>query len=255
MSILLTAVQSLDARLPDSPRHRTILALDVEGSTTRTNPDKRRLRRAMYQLTERALRAALIGDEYLEPKSDRGDGVLILIRPVDEVPKTLILGSLIPALAGLLDEHNATVSRPELRMRLRAVVHAGEVHKDENGFYGNDIDAAFRLLEAPKLKKALKDTPESPLILVVSEEIYHSIVQQEYLDAGPFQPLVRVRVGHRIRRGWVNIPVPAAVPPEPSTAGRRAQGRLAPAPRLAIAPLNGHEPGVSELEGPPLEPG
>jgi hypothetical protein len=250
MSLLLTAVQSLDARLPDGPVHRTIIALDVEGSTKRTNPDKRELRRGLYRLTERALASAGIAEKYLEPKADRGDGVMILIRPDDEVPKTVILGRLIPVLAALLSDHNATTTRPELELRLRAVVHAGEVHEDENGFYGDDIDAAFRLLEAPKLKKALADTPQSPLILVVSEEIYHSIVQQEYVDAGPFQPLVRVRVGHRFRRGWVNIPVPA--PPEPSGADRRPQGRLAPAPRLAIAPVNGT--GVNASAGPPAEP-
>ena len=32
-------------------------------------------------------------------------------------------------------------------MRLRAVVHAGEIHDDGRGFYGEDLDVAFRLLE------------------------------------------------------------------------------------------------------------
>ena len=76
--------------------------------------------------------------------------MLILIRPHDDVPKTLVLGRLIPVLTALLAEYNASATRPELRMRLRAVVHAGEVHEDDNGFYGDDLDAAFRLLEAPR---------------------------------------------------------------------------------------------------------
>jgi hypothetical protein len=239
MSILLTAVQSLDVRLPDGPVYRTIIALDVEGSTTRTNRDKRELRRGLYGLTEQALEATGIVDQHLEPKADRGDGVMILIRPDDEVPKTMVVEQLIPVLTRLLHEHNAVAARPELRLRLRAVIHAGEVHEDKNGFYGDDIDTAFRLLEAPRLKRALKEASGSPLILVVSEEVYHSVVEQEHPDAGRFRQLVRVRVGRRFRRGWVNVPVPEL--PEPAGPSRRAQGRLAPVPRLAIARLNGHD--------------
>lgn len=199
---------SQDKVLADGPFYRTIIILDVEGSTTRANRDKRELRRGLYGLTEQALETAGIVDKHLE-KTDRGDGVLILIRPDDDVPKTVVLERLIPVLTRLLREHNAAAARPELCLRLRAVVHAGEVHQDKNGFYGDDIDVAFRLLEAPRLKRTLKEAPRSPLILAVSEEIYRSIVQQEYPDADRFQQLLRVRVGRRYRRGWVEIPVDA----------------------------------------------
>ena len=205
----LAATGGKPLRLPDGPGHRTIVVLDVEESTQRGNPDKGELRRSLYGLTERALQAAGIAGKHLEPKADRGDGVMILIRPHDEVPKTLVLDRLIPVLTALLIEHNASVTRAQLRLRLRAVVHAGEIHKDANGFYGNDIDTAFRLLEAPGLKKALKEAAATPLILVISEEIFHAIVEQGYLDDALFWPLDRgVRVGRRPRRGWVHIPVP-----------------------------------------------
>lgn len=250
MSILLTAVPSPDVRLPDGPVYRTIVVLDVEGSTQRANPDKREIRRSLYELTERALHAAGIADEHLEPKADRGDGVMILIRPHDEVPKTLVLDRLIPVLTALLIEHNASVTRPQLQMRLRAVVHAGEIHEDANGFYGDDIDTAFRLLEASSLKRALKEAVATPLILVVSAEIYHGIVEQGYLDDALFRPLVRVRVGRRQRRGWVHVPVPRT--PGRPAAGRRPRGQLLSAP-LSIAPVHG--PGVNGREGPPPERG
>jgi hypothetical protein len=250
MSLLLAAVPSLDARLPNGPVHRLIVAVDIEGSTERNNPAKGELRRILYELLGRALEAAGIDTRHLEPHTDRGDSVLILIRPHDDVPKTLVLGQLVPALAALLAEHNASVTRPELRMRLRAVVHAGEVHEDGNGFYGDDLDAAFRLLEAPKLKKALKEAVAAPLILVVSEEIFHGIVQQGYLDDGPYQPLVRVRVGRRQRRGWVHIPGPR--PPDRSEGSRRPKGQLSPAPR-AIGPVN--DRGQDQPENRSAEPG
>ncbi len=238
MSILLAAVPtSLDVRLPYGPVHRLIFAVDIEGSTERTNPAKGELRRILYEVLDRALEAAGIGTRHLEPFTDRGDSVLILIKPHDDVPKTLALSLLVPILSALLAEHNAVVARPELQMRLRAVVHAGEIHEDDKGFYGDDLDAAFRLLEAQTLKKALKKAAASPLILVVSEEIFHGIVQQGYLDDASFQPLVRVRVGRRLRRGWAHIPDP--LPPDSPAANRRLPGQLA-STQLSIAPPNGH---------------
>lgn len=233
MNILLAAVPTrLDVWLPDAPVHRLIFAVDIEGSTERTNPAKGELRRILYELLDRALEEAGIAARHLEPYADRGDSVLILIRPHDDVPKTLLLGRLIPLLTALLAEHNASVARPELQMRLRAVVHAGEVHEDDKGFYGDDLDAALRLLEAPRLKKALKEAVASPLILVVSEEIFHGIVEQGYLDDAPFRPLIRVRVGRRQRKGWVHVPVP--LNPERAAAGRRPRGQL-PSAQLSIA--------------------
>ena len=121
MSILLAAVPtSLDVRLPDGPVHRLIFAVDIEGSTERTNPAKGELRRILYELLEQALEVAGIAARHLEPFTDRGDSVLMLIKPHDDVPKTLVLGRLVPILATLLAEHNASAARPELRMRLRA---------------------------------------------------------------------------------------------------------------------------------------
>jgi hypothetical protein len=226
------------------PVHRSIVAVDVEGSTKRTNPAKGKLRRILYDLLDRALKAAGIGPRNLEELADRGDGVLILIRPYDDVPKTVLIGRLIPALTALLAEHNATVAEPELRMRLRAVVHAGEVHDDDWGFYGDDIDVAFRLLEAPTVKRALRDAPEAPLVLVVSEEIWAGIVRHGYFDDGPYQQRVQVKVGQRRRRGRVHVPVPvrsdrpALVPRArtPLTSGSRAVASLAdPADRATAS--------------------
>jgi len=245
MSMLLTAVPSLDARRPDGPVHRLIFAVDIEGSTERNNLAKGQLRRILYELLGWALEAAGIATRHLEPYIDRGDSVLVLIKPHDEVPKTLVLGLLVPTLTAMLAEYNASAPRPELRMRLRAVVHAGEVHEDHQGFYGDDLDSAFRLLEAPRLKKALKEATAAPLVLIVSAEIFHGIVQQGYLDDALFQPLVRVRVGPRQRRGWVHVPVPLT--PDPLAESLPARGQLPNAP-LAIVPMNGHAPGQAKRE-------
>jgi class 3 adenylate cyclase len=197
-------------RAPTWPVHRTIVALDMEKSTSRTQPVKEELRRTIYQLLDRALHSVGIRSQHLDRLTDRGDGVLALVRPVDEVPKTLLLDPLIPTLSALLSDYNARVSgmkRPEQKLRLRVVIHAGEVHDDGMGLFGEAMDVAFRLLDAPAVKKALRTT-DAPLVLVVSEEIFLSIVSQDYLgiDQSAYHPLVRVRVGGRQRRGWLHVP-------------------------------------------------
>jgi hypothetical protein len=205
--------------------YRLIVAVDLEGSTTRTNPVKGELRRVMYDLLEHSLDAAPVPVNHLERLTDRGDGALILIRPHDDVPKTVLLDRLIPLLTALLDKHNAAVLDPALRMRLRAVVHAGEIHEDKRGFYGEAIDVAIRLLDSTAVKTALRRA-ESPLVLVVSEDIYFGIVAHDYVDSERYCPLVRVRVTSKLHRGWVCIPHPCTPPALPTSRQGYRSSRL-----------------------------
>ena len=49
----------------------------------------------------------------------------------------------------------------ESRIRVRLVMHAGEILRDEYGVAGTAINVAFRLLEARALKQALAGSPGS----------------------------------------------------------------------------------------------
>jgi hypothetical protein len=191
------------------PVYRSILAVDIEGSTQRTNPVKGELRNEVYRLVIQALCVTGIDTCHYDPFTDRGDGVLVLLRPTDELPKPLLLSRLIPALAGLLTAYNSSIcpaDQPRM-LRLRAVIHAGEVHYDGKGFFGEDLDVAFRLLDAPRFKAHLKSATV-PLALVASDYIYQSIIRHGYdgIDDSGFLPLVTVRVGDHRRRGWVHLP-------------------------------------------------
>jgi hypothetical protein len=204
------------------PVHRSILAVDIEGSTKRTNPVKGELREEVYRLVTGALGMAGIDAQYCDPFTDRGDGVLILLQPSDECPKPLLLSRLIPALASLLVAYNSGISPSEHPriLRLRAVIHAGEVHCDQNGFFGEDLDVAFRLLDAPRLKEHLR-RGIAPLVLVASDYIYQSIIRHGYdgIDDEEFHQLITVRVGDQRRKGWVHLPrtngFPVGVPTWP----------------------------------------
>jgi hypothetical protein len=204
------------------PVHRSILAVDIEGSTRRTNPVKEELREETYRLVVEALYVAGIGSQHYDPFTDRGDGILVLLRPADELPKPLLLSRLIPILASLLAAHNNGISpadQPRM-LRLRAVIHAGEVHYDEKGPFGEDLDVAFRLLDAPRFKTHLKNATV-PLALVASDYIYQTIIRHGYegIVEDEFVPLVTVNVGFQRRKGWVQLPyaggIPVAVPTRP----------------------------------------
>jgi hypothetical protein len=202
------------------PVHRSILAVDIEGSTRRTNPVKEELREEVYRLVVSALYVAGIDSRHYDPFTDRGDGVLVLLRPADELPKPLLLSRLIPILASLLFAHNSCISPADQSrmLRLRAVIHAGEVHYDENGPFGEDLDVAFRLLDAPRFKTHLKNATV-PLALVASDYIYQTIIRHGYegIVEKEFLPLVTVNVGCLRRKGWVQLPYPGGIPMAVST--------------------------------------
>lgn len=194
------------------PVHRSILAVDMESSTSplRTNPVKEELRGQVYRLLYESMAFAGVESGHRDPFEDRGDGVLALIQPADELPKTYLLSRLIPEMARLLVAYNLSLpvsEWPRLGLRLRAVVHAGEIHRDANGYFGEALDVACRLLDAPRLKKCLR-TVAAPLVLVVSEEIYWSIVKHEYdgIREDTYRPEVRVQVAGRRRQGYVHVP-------------------------------------------------
>jgi len=195
--------------MPD-PMYRSILAVDIEGSTTRNNRVKEELRYELYRLVGEALCVTGIGTQhYHHPFTDRGDGFLVLLRPLDEIPKRLLLSHLIPVLARLLAAYNSSISPcdPPRILRLRAVIHAGEVLCDGKGFFGEDLDVAFRLLDAPRFKAELKSATV-PLAVVVSDYIYQSVIKHGYegIEDHEYLPLVTVNVGGQRRKGWVHLP-------------------------------------------------
>jgi hypothetical protein len=201
------------------PVHRSILAVDIESSTTRTDLIKFELRRQIYNLLDQAMAAAGVEKHYREPLVDRGDGILALIHPADEVPKSRLLNPFIPELTRLLAVYNAKLTPAEAvdwQLRLRTVIHAGEILCDDYGSFGTELDVAFRLLDAQAVKACLRHTL-NPLVLVISEHIYESIVMHRYEGICPetYSRSVRVNVAGRRRYGWVHVPAASTpcVPP------------------------------------------
>jgi len=158
----------------------------------------------MYDLFERSLYAGGLTGPYRDPLLDRGDGVLALIHPVDQAPKTLLLDTVVPTLGALLSEHNER--HPAQRFRLRAVVHAGEVTFDDNGCFGEALDVAFRLLGADPVKRILCGT-DAPMVLVVSDDVHRSVIRHGYdgIDPEAFSRLLIPRGSALVRSAWVRV--------------------------------------------------
>ena len=70
------------------PVHRSILAVDIEKSTSalRTNPIKEELRQEVYSMLEASMGVAGINAAHCDPFHDRGDGVWRSSIPWDDVP-------------------------------------------------------------------------------------------------------------------------------------------------------------------------
>jgi hypothetical protein len=187
------------------PRQRIIVACDVEESSSRTNPAKAALRLDMYELLEATLKACDIREEVWAPFHDRGDGAMLLLRPDDEVPKTLLLHTFVPTMTERLAEHSATY--PGRMFRLRLAIHSGEVHFDTRGVFGADIDLTFRLLNSRDLKRRLRET-DAPLVLAVSNYIHQSVIRHGYdgIDGRTFEPAICLQVADQRHVGWVQVP-------------------------------------------------
>jgi hypothetical protein len=184
--------------------YRIIVALDIERSTSRADPVKAALRAMLYELFDAALRSAGILRRHRDPFVDRGDSILALIHPVDSAPKAVLLNGVIPSFSRLLTDYNGA-SQPQRQLRVRVVMHAGEVQYDANGCFGEALDIAFRLLDAAQVKKALQATAE-PLALVISGDIYRTVVRHldDATGQDAFRPAVRVQVAGTHYPGWIH---------------------------------------------------
>jgi PAS domain S-box-containing protein len=186
------------------PEHRGILAIDIQGfgRLDRNNPTRARMRGGLHHILGNAMTAAGIDPDHVA-QTEYGDGVVVLLDP--HVSKARLLHPLLPRLVSGLARYNRTAP-DTARLRLRVVVHAGELLRDAHGITGEDLILAFRLLDADAVRAHLLQT-ETDLVLVVSDVIYQGIVKHGYgaIDPARFQP-VWVSAKETSVRVWLHVP-------------------------------------------------
>jgi len=219
-------------------QHRTILAVDIEkfSDPARTNLHRIEARKGVYDAMRSAFaNIGLAWDESYH--EDCGDGMFVLIS--ESVPKNLVATRFPLEFASFLHSYNATAVEPA-RVRLRMVVHAGELHRDAYGIVGVAIVHAFRLLDSADLRASLSDSP-GVLAMIVSEWFYNEVVRHEpACSPDTYRPVV-VSVKETTTNAWICLPdhpYPHATH-NPYKRTPKISGSSTPAPRQLPAPMSG----------------
>src|SRR6266536_5033842 len=192
-------------QMRDAPVRRGILVFDIEGfgQLDRTDLQRAQLRDWLYGLLDHALATARIAPAQITARSDLGDGILVLFDPT--VPTATLLHPLLSGLTTRLAADNQTQAASG-RLRLRVVVHEGHVLADAHGHSSEDLNHAFRLLDAQATHAVLAASPSAGAVLVVSDVIFQGVVRHRYegLDPSGWQP-VRVHAKETRARAWVHL--------------------------------------------------
>lgn len=145
--------------------YKIFFGLDIAGFNHVERDDQAcvTMRQVLYNALDHGLDAAAIscGDCDL---LDRGDGIMSVLNPTAGI--VTVLHAVVPALMSVVDRYNSTASAADL-VRLRAVLHCGDVLQDARGYIGKGISHAFRLLDSPELRAKLA-TSVTNLALAVS---------------------------------------------------------------------------------------
>jgi hypothetical protein len=198
-----------------------IVLTDITAFSARSRNDEDRLnlRRAMYDMLQRAFEAAGLPWRELH-REDRGDGTLIVIPP--DTPATAVAAHALGHLAAALGQYNRSACGA-LRMQLRVALHAGPVIRDAQGVTGNAINQTARLVQARILWKHLDET-QADLGVIVSAYIYDNVVRQhggQPISAADYRK-IRFRVKESALTAWIHLTGPLA-----DDQAERVPGRVA----------------------------
>lgn len=210
------------------PVNRTVMVVDIESFSSRSDPVQRSLRAAMGEVVREAvLEANLPWTSFT--RYDRGDGLLILIDPA--VSPVSLAGDLVRTLASGLTE-KAGMYSAEHRMRFRVALHQGVASEDADGWSGEAVNLAARLVDIQPLRDTLAAAERAGLALVVSDAFHATVVRPGHrsLDPSTFLP-VPVELKNMGRgTAWI------AVPGYPAPPGLRSQGPVDTGPPDRPAP-------------------
>ena len=182
--------------------HRTIIAVDVAGYNhpMRTLAHQLAVHEGFYGLLHAAFAGTGIPWDscFVE---NTGDGAMILLPP--EIAKADLVAELPERILAGLRRHNA-VHSAEATVQLRVALHAGEVRQASHGSVSQAVSFTFRLLEAPEVKAALKQSG-AELALIVSDTFYADVVKQDPAAVPESFRQIRVEVKETVTEGWLRL--------------------------------------------------
>jgi class 3 adenylate cyclase len=219
------------------PTNHFVVVVDIEDFSQRSDPVQRSLRRAMYEVLRTAVDDAHLAWADFHPQ-DRGDGVIMLVE--SHVSPVSLAGELVRALElGLLEK--SVMYSADHKMRLRVALHQGLASPDDEGWSGDAINTACRLVNAQLLRETLVEARRAQVALIVSDSFYQSVIRPGHRS---IDPATFSRVTVTIKNlvdfpAWVQVPGYATPPNLPRT----KHARTAPPTRPS------EEPGPSGNSG------
>jgi hypothetical protein len=232
----LTMPMLLGRAMNGYPTYQSIFAFDIAGSSARYRDNRAQLalRAAVYGAVRDSFTVSGISWDSCRFE-DRGDGAIVVVPA--KVSKVLLLDPLPQVLCSVLAEHNLGASADE-RIRLRVVVHAGEIMRDEYGLSGTDLVLACRLLDTDELRSALAHA-DIPLAMIVSDHVYEAIVRHRYrgIDPSTYHPISSKVKSGRVH-GWVHLPG-SSLPPVTDGSARPGRREITGAGAGHAGPASG----------------
>jgi hypothetical protein len=216
------------------PVHKTIMLLDIQKFGPRLHLEQAEAHRVLYSILHRVLTSAAI-EQTNARTEDRGDGVFVLLDA--GVPKVRVIRALLTDLPTALYDYNRLAS-DSAQVRMRAVLHAGDVEITSDGAVGPPVVEAFRLINTAVLRKTLESTDE-PSVLCVSDAIHREVVRHDHSG-------IRVDRFHRLAAvgkegpllAWVHTSSPGADDQTGSTSS--PVGQLPAQPTEPTPPASGN---------------
>ncbi|MFJ9905001.1 hypothetical protein ACIRVK_19240 [Streptomyces sp. NPDC101152] len=224
--------------MAEEAAHHWIVVLDIENFSSRRDPVQRRIRAAMYHVLRDAMeRVGLAAADVVS--EDRGDGVLMLVKST--VSPVLIAGPFLRELDAGLGEY-AEGAKEDHAVRLRLALHQGLAERDDDGWSGDAVNTACRIVDAQPLRDVLVAAPSARTVFAVSDEIHRAVIRHGHrgIDPAAYLPCdFATKHGETISI-WITVPgypappglpatasggVPPEERPEPATAEPRRDGR------------------------------
>lgn len=197
--------------MPTDALHHLIINLDVQDSGQLTNPGQLIMRAVVYDIVQSAFAAT--GIDPHRPPDDRGDGVLLVLPAT--VPEEQMVGRWVKKLHQALKRRNSQPSKP---VRVRVGIHAGQVHHDDQGVAGTDVNIACRLASCEPAKGTLRAATRASMVVAVSDVIYQSVVRHDgpHIDRDSYRKHA-LRTAEYDGPVWLRVPG-YSIPPAPASA-------------------------------------
>lgn len=155
-------------------RRKLCLAVDLRKYSQHSYPEQADAQHRMVQVLAHALSRARVPRVMIQ-RQPQGDGQLIVMPSgTDDVRS-------VPALIlGLRDGLFRTNCVPGQfgRLRMRAALCQGSVSRAPNGYVGDCVVLASRLVDSEQVRAALEDKAESDLALAVPPDLYQDVIMQ-----------------------------------------------------------------------------